>query len=214
MMKAFISLALLAAFPTLAHADPIATGPFYLRHDAMTADRKDIMAVVVDAQKLTGGTVYLCPTSASLSFGKQTQDAVRAELIANGISSALIRVGRRCRSALRHPPVSEAAKNAVVLIVGPSGRYPWVFADSRRAAFLTNPAIPEIASIPRTTFSSHCPFQPGRVGSQKCPNPAVDGRDANAILRINEGSTTRGVNDLLRVFERLREHRRLAQPFA
>lgn len=121
-MKALISLALLAAFPTLAHADPIATGPFYLRHDATTADRKGIMAVVVDAEKLTGGTVYLCSTSASLSFGKQTQNAARAELIANGISSAVIRVGRRCRSSLRHPPVSEAAINAVVLIVGPSGR--------------------------------------------------------------------------------------------
>lgn len=121
-MKTLIYLALLATFPTLAHADPIATGPFYLRHDAKTADRKDIMAVVVDAQKLTGGTVYLCSTSASLSFNKQTQNAVRAELITNGISSTLIRVGRRCRSALRHPSVSKAAKNAVVLTVGPSGR--------------------------------------------------------------------------------------------
>lgn len=124
MMKALISLTLLTAFPTLAHADPIASGPFYLRHDASMADRKDILAVVVDAQKLTDGTVYLCSTSASLSVGRQTQNAVRAELIANGISRAIIRVGRRCRSALRHPPISDAAKNAVVLmlIVGPIGR--------------------------------------------------------------------------------------------
>lgn len=120
-MKALVSLALLAAFPTLAHADPIASGPFYLRHDASTADRNDIVAVVVDAQNQTGGAIYLCSTSASLSLGKQTQTALRAELIAKGISNAVIRVGRRCRSALRHPPVSETAKDAVVLIVGPSG---------------------------------------------------------------------------------------------
>ena len=121
-MKALVSLALLAAFPTLAYADPIASGPFYLQYNASAAARNNIVAVVVDAQKLTGGTIYLCSTSASLPLGKQNQNALRAELIAKGISSAIIRVGRRCRSALRHPPVSETAKNAVVVIVGPSGR--------------------------------------------------------------------------------------------
>lgn len=121
-MKAPVSLALLAALPTLVHADSISSGPFYLRHDASTAEKNDIVAVTVDAQQLTGGTVYLCSTSDSLSFRRQSQNAVRAELIAKGISSGIISVGRRCRSALRHPPVSEAAENAVVLIVGPSGR--------------------------------------------------------------------------------------------
>ena len=120
-MKALIPLALFAV-PPVAHADPIVTGPFYLRDGAATADREDIVAVVVNAQKLTDGTVYLCSTSASLSVGRQKQRAVRAELISNGLSSSIIRVGGRCESALRSPPVSGEAKDAVVAIVGPSGR--------------------------------------------------------------------------------------------
>lgn len=121
-MKALIPLALLAAVPRSAHADAIATGPFYLRSDAATADREDIIAVVASAQKQTDGTVYLCSTSASLSVGRQRQRDVRAELVASGLSSAIVRVGRRCSNALLRPPIREAAKDAVVAIVGPSGR--------------------------------------------------------------------------------------------
>ncbi|WP_415641718.1 hypothetical protein [Sphingomonas antarctica] len=120
-MKALIPVALLAAYPMLAHADFIATGPFYLPTNVTTSDRENIMAIVVDAQKLTDGTVYLCSTSTSLSVGRQNQKAVRAELIADGLSSAIIRVGQRCRSELRHPSISEAARDAVVVFVGPSG---------------------------------------------------------------------------------------------
>ncbi len=46
------------------------------------------------------------------------------------------------------------------------------------------------------------------------PKPAVDGGEAAVTIRDNESSITRSVNDLLRVFERLPEHRRLAKPFA
>ncbi|WP_242154607.1 hypothetical protein [Sphingomonas sp. BAUL-RG-20F-R05-02] len=121
-MKACIPFALLAVIPALAHADPVATGPFYFRQDAAKTDQEEITTVIINAQKLTNGTIYLCSTSLSLPIGLKNQMAVRAGLTAAGVSRAMIRVGRRCGTALRHPPVSKAAQDAVVAIVGPSGR--------------------------------------------------------------------------------------------
>ncbi len=46
------------------------------------------------------------------------------------------------------------------------------------------------------------------------PKPDVDGGKATLTIRNNESSTTRGVDDLLRVFKRVPEHRRLAKSFA
>ena len=55
----------------------------------------------------------------------------------------------------------------------------------------------------------------GRSGPNfSFPKPAVDGGEATVTTRDNEGSTTRGIDDLLRVFGRLQEHRGLAAPFA
>ncbi len=55
----------------------------------------------------------------------------------------------------------------------------------------------------------------GRSGPNlSIPKPAIDGGEATVTIRNNESSITRGVDDLLRVFERLPEHRRLPKPFA
>ncbi len=70
-----------------------------------------------------------------------------------------------------------------------------------------------------TAFLSHLAIRlspiTGRSGPNlSIPKPAIDGGEATVTIRNNESSITRGVDDLLRVFERLPEHRRLPKPFA
>jgi hypothetical protein len=116
-------LAVSAAIPDNVSADPVTTGPFYVRFDRATgaADRKDVIDLIAFAQKQVGGSVFLCSTAPLRATGAQRQRSVVSELVERGVSETHIHAGERCRKDLRNPPIKDGVEDAVVAIVGPGG---------------------------------------------------------------------------------------------
>ena len=118
-----IVFALVVALPTSASADPYSFGPFYVRFDAgaNAEDRKRVMELVGQSYgQLDDILVSLCATTSLASLGRSRQQSVRSGLIQAGVSDARIRIGNRCGKRHRHPAMIDAAKDAVVVIVGPN----------------------------------------------------------------------------------------------
>jgi hypothetical protein len=118
-----VALALAAATPISASADSYNFGPFYMRFDEGpdAEDRKSIAELIGQSYGRLGFPIILCATTPSPALIKSRQQSVRLELVQAGIANARIRVGGRCDKRLRQPPIRDAAKDAVVVIVGPSG---------------------------------------------------------------------------------------------
>lgn len=118
-----VALALVAAMPISVSADSYNSGPFYVRFDegSSAEDRRSIAELIGQSYGRLDFPVALCATTPLRALIRSREQSVRLELIQAGIVDTRIRTGGRCDKRLRQPPIKDAAKDAVVVIVGPSG---------------------------------------------------------------------------------------------
>lgn len=118
-----LAFALISASPIPVFAYAYNFGPFYVRFDeAKNANDRDSVTGFA-AQSYTqlspmAVTVFLCATTSSLILARSRQHSVRMKLIDLGVPDERIRIGGRCGKRLR---LTDDAKDAVVVIVGPKG---------------------------------------------------------------------------------------------
>jgi hypothetical protein len=118
-----IAFALISALPIPVFADAYNFGPFYVGFDDATNadDRDSVTGFAAQSYKQLSPmavTVFLCATTSSLRLARSRQRSVRLKLIGSGVPDERIRIGNRCGKRLR---LANVAKDAVVVIVGPSG---------------------------------------------------------------------------------------------
>jgi hypothetical protein len=118
-----LAFALISALPIPVFAGAYNFGPFYVRFDNATNadDRDSVAGFAAQSYKQLSPmavTVFLCATTSSLVLARSHQHSVRLKLIDSGVPDERIRMGTRCSKRLR---IANDGKDAVVVIVGPSG---------------------------------------------------------------------------------------------